>query len=64
MDKDKLNFIRNLYKPEPQPIEKYQVKEADIELILKQVKTTRKKAIETLNQYNGNLVETIINLFN
>ena len=56
------NFIRNLYK-EDKSIVKYKLKEQDIEIILKQVHTTREKAIEKLTEFNGDIVKAIIAIF-
>lgn len=61
MDSDKLNFIRNLYKEEKE-IETYQIQEEDIQLILKQVETTRKQAEKELKRNNGDIVQSIINI--
>lgn len=62
MDIDKLNFIRNLYK-EDKPTVKYEIQEEDISIILKQVHTTREKAIEKLTEFNGDIVTAIISIF-
>ena len=62
MDIDKLNFIRNLYKQD-KPTVKYEILETDVEIILKQVDTTREKAIEKLTEFNGDLVKAIIAIF-
>ena len=64
MNKEKLQFLRTLYNPEKKQEEKYQITEEDIQLILKQVITTREKVIKKLNKLNGNLIEVIIQLFN
>ena len=64
MNPEKLQFLRTLYNPEKKQEEKYQITEEDIQLILKQVITTRDDVINKLNENNGNLVETIIQLFN
>ena len=62
MDSDKLNFIRNLYKEEKE-IETYQIQEEDIQLILKQVETTRKQAEKELTENNGDIFKSIINIY-
>ena len=64
MNPEKLQFLRTLYNPEKKQEEKYQITEEDIQLILKQVITTREKVIKKLNKLNGNLIEVIIQLFN
>lgn len=63
MDSDKLNFIRNLYK-EDKPIIKYELNQEDVNIILKQVDTTREIAEKQLKDNNGDIVKSIINIFN
>lgn len=63
MDSDKLNFIRNLYK-EDKPIIKYELNQEDVNIILKQVETTRELAEKQLKDNNGDIVKSIINIFN
>jgi NACalpha-BTF3-like transcription factor len=62
MNSDKLNFIRNLYKEEKE-IETYQIQEEDIQIILKQVETTRELAEKELKENNGDIVKSIINIY-
>jgi NACalpha-BTF3-like transcription factor len=63
MDSDKLNIIRNLYK-EDKPIIKYELNQEDVNIILKQVETTREIAQKQLKDNNGDIVKSIINIFN
>lgn len=63
MDSDKLNFIRNLYK-EDKPIIKYELNQEDVDIILKQVDTTKDIAEKHLKDNNGDIVKSIINIFN
>ena len=63
MDSDKLNFIRNLYK-EDKPIIKYELNQEDVNIILKQVETTKEIAEKQLKNNNGDIVKSIIDIFN
>ena len=62
MQSDKLNFIRNLYKPDKE-IKKYELNQEDVDIILKQVETTQERAEEELKTNNGDIVKSIINIY-
>ncbi len=62
MDSDKLNFIRNLYKPDKE-IKKYELNQEDVDIILRQVETTQERAEEELKTNNGDIVKSIINIY-
>ncbi len=62
MQSDKLNFIRNLYKPDKE-IKKYELNQEDVDIILKQVQTTQETAEEELKTNNGDIVKSIINIY-
>ena len=59
---DTKDIIKNLYKVD-KPIIKYEILETDIDLILKQVETTRDIAKEKLTKFNGDIVRAIIDIF-
>ena len=62
MQSDKLNFIRNLYKPDKE-IKKYELNQEDVDIILRQVQTTQERAEEELKTNNGDIVKSIINIY-
>ena len=59
----KSELIKKYQQPEPKPVIKYKITEEDINIVLKQVQTTKENAKDKLLEFNGDIVKTIINIY-